>query len=229
MKPLEQLLPVTGPWRDPSLLSVALTHRSYAHEANQPTVDNERLEFLGDAVIGFTVADELYRRLPDDPVGNLARLRARIVSEASLAAAARDCGLGDYLRLGRGLSGQAGAHLDSLLADAFEAVVGALCLDGGVERAQAFVRARLAAAFADALASGLTADAKSLLNNYAQQEHGLLPQYRYAEPGAPADGVYRVAVLLGGTVLGEGEGRSKRAAEQAAAQAACRACNLLQP
>lgn len=229
MKPFEQLLPVTGPWRDPSLLAMALTHRSYAHEASYPTTDNERLEFLGDAVIGFTVADELYRRLPDDPVGNLARLRARIVSEASLAAAARACGLGDYLRLGRGLSEHAGAQLDSLLADAFEALVGALCLDGGTDRAQTFVRDRLAPALTEALAVGLTADAKSLLNNYAQQEHGMLPHYRYAEPGMPADGVYRVTVLLGGTVLGAGEGRSKRAAEQAAAQAACRACNLLCP
>ncbi len=229
MKPLEQLLPVTGPWRDPALLAVALTHRSYAHEANHPTTDNERLEFLGDAVIGFTVAEELYRRLPDDPVGNLARLRARIVSEVSLATAARDCGLGEYLRLGRGLSEHAGAQLDSLLADAFEAVVGALCLDGGLDRAREFVGARLAPAIDRALAGGLTADAKSLLNNYAQQEHGMLPHYRYAEPGAPADGIYRVTVLLGGTVLGEGEGRSKRAAEQAAARAACRACNLLRP
>ena len=220
--PLEGLLPVTGPWRDRNLLAMALTHRSYARESPSPIEHNDRLEFIGDAVVGLVVGAELYRLRPADPVGDLAKLRARVVSEECLAAAARACHLGDYLRVGRGLREHADEPLDSLLADAFEALLGAVYCDGGFDRARDLTLQLLGPTIARALAGELAADYKSLLNNHAQKEFGALPHYRHATSGPPAPGAeYEVTVFIGARELGAGRGRTKRAAEQDAARAAC--------
>lgn len=220
--PPEQLHELTGAWRDPGLLLTALTHRSYAHEANNPTECNERLEFLGDAIVDLVVGDELCRRRPADRAGKLSQLRALVVSEPALAAAARDCHLGDYLLLGCAFNKQSGAQLDSLMADALEALIGAAYCDGGFDRARELTIKLLGPTLERALAGDLTPDYKSMLNNYAQQEHGTLPHYRHATSGPPAPGAeYQVTVFIGERELGTGRGRTKRAAEQAAAQTAC--------
>lgn len=226
-EPLEKLYELTGAWRDPGLLATALTHRSYAHEANSPTECNERLEFVGDAIVDLVVADELCRRRPGDRAGTLSQLRALVVSEPALAAAARECRLGDFLRLGCGFNKKSGDQLDSLMADALEALVGAVYCDGGFDRARALTLTLLGPTLDRALAGALTPDHKSLLNNYAQQKHGTLPHYRHATQGPPAPGAeYQVTVFIGERELGAGRGRTKRAAEQAAAQAACAALGI---
>ncbi|HNW94002.1 MAG TPA: ribonuclease III [bacterium] len=225
--PVEQLYKLTGTWTAPALLLTALTHRSYAHEASRPTECNERLEFLGDAIIDLVIGAELFQRRPAERAGVLTQLRALVVSEPALAAAARACGLGGYLRLGRGFQKDGGAQLDSLMADAFEAVIGAAYCDGGFVRARDLTLALLGPTLDRALAGELAADYKSRLNNFAQGEYGTLPQYRHTPAGPPAPGSeYCATVYVGERAMGVGRGKTKRAAEQAAAQAACGALNL---
>jgi ribonuclease III len=209
-------------FKDPRLLLEALTHRSYAFEhASGGTPPNERLEFLGDAVLQLISSDVLYTSFPDASEGELSSLRAALVRASTLAAFARDLPLGPYLRLGKGEEATGGRDRELLVASAFEAVLGALYLDGGARAARHFVEPRLRAEVARAIAQERIKDDKSRLQELAQGWLGVTPSYRVVEQsGLPHDRTFVVEVLLGDVVAARGQGRSKRQAEQAAAHAA---------
>ncbi len=204
----------------PALLESALTHPSFAYEIDGSR-GNERLEFLGDAVLGLVVAQLLYEAHPVWSEGLLTRARGALVNERALAERARLLGLGPLARLGRSEQRTGGAEKDSILADLFEAVLGALYLDGGLAPVFSLVR-RL---FAEALVQGaapVQRDAKTRLNEWAQAQRRTTPSYRVrSDSGQDGDaGRFVVEVCVAEEVLGEGRGRTKRGAEQAAAEAA---------
>jgi ribonuclease-3 len=204
---------------DAALLGQALTHTSLAHESVGELPHNEPLEFLGDAVLGFLVAELLHRRDPAGPEGAKSKARARLVSAASLARRAEALGLPALLRLGRGEEKTGGRAKAALWADAFEAVIAALYLDGGLAAARAFVEAE----FARDLNPGALADHdhKSALQERLQARGEPVPAYRVAaEEGPSHRRRFRVECVIAGAVVAVGEGTSKKAAQQAAARAA---------
>jgi ribonuclease-3 len=206
-------------FRDRNLLGHALVHRSYLNEANRPDTDsNERLEFLGDAVLGFVVARELYRRFPTALEGQLTELRAHLVRWETLAEAAKRLDLGAHLELGRGEEQTGGRQRPLNLARAFEAVVGAVLEDGSLDEAEGLIL-RLLQPELDALqATTNMADVKSRLQEWAQSRLGAIPVYRTVDIAGPDhERTYRVEVQVGDQVMGEGAGRNKRTAERAAA------------
>lgn len=204
---------------DPSLLEAAVTHRSFANEAGTPT-HYERMEFLGDAVLGLATADWLFRRLAERPEGELSRLKAMLVSEGVLARYAEQLGLGEHLRLGTGEERSGGRLKASLLADALEALFGAVYLDGGFEAVRPVVERYLETASAWP-EEGKPRDAKTALQEHAQARGWELPLYSVvAERGPDHSKVFAVEVSVRGEVVGRGEGRNKKSAEQAAAAAA---------
>ncbi len=207
-------------FRDQSLLSTALTHSSYANENRAAgVVCNERLEFLGDSVLGVLVAGRLYHREPELPEGDMTRLRAELVCEQSLAAVAAELELGRHLRLGRGEEHTGGRKRPSILADAVEAVLAAMYLDGGFDVAQRFVD-RFVLARIDAV-SKRAGDCKTQLQELVQQHSGQILSYALlSEEGPDHDKTFTVQVALNGEVLGVGRGRTKKQAEQAAARQA---------
>jgi ribonuclease-3 len=211
-------------FRDPGLLSLALNHRSDLNEAGDPRlVSNERLEFLGDAVLGLLSADLLYRELPAASEGDLSQLRAELVRASTLAELGRDLGLGAYLRLGRSEETTGGRGRAGLLASAFEAVVGALYLDGDLPVVARFVEPLLRERLRHISASTRIKDDKSLLQELAQGRLGITPRYHVISAEGPAhERTFVVEVLLGSLAAARGEGPSKRKAEQAAAHAALR-------
>ena len=198
------------------LLVQALTHSSFAHENPDTTSgDNERLEFLGDAVIEQVAAEQLYRNLPEAGEGLLTLNRAAMVSTGALAAAARRLDLGSYLLVGRGVEASGGRELDSLLANTMEAVIGAIYLDRGLDAARNTFNALEAAS-----PQGLI-NYKGQLQELSQAQSRGVPRYDVVEASGPGHRrTYRVEVSLGGEVLGSGEGSTRRAAEQAAAEEA---------
>ena len=204
----------------PGLLEQALTHRSWHNEHlhERSIGDYERLEFLGDAVLELMVTEVLYRRHPDLPEGELTRMRAALVNEAALADLARGLGLPDVLRLGRGEEVSGGREKDSILSDAFEAVLGALFLDAGFDRLVVLLLPR----FEDALSAVDPAlDHKSKLQALVQANGGPTPCYvTVAEPGPDHDKRFEVALVLDGEELARGTGRSKKDASQVAAHRA---------
>lgn len=203
-------------FREPALLVEALTHRSALHGA--PGVSYERLEFLGDAVLGFVAAEYLFHRFPDRPEGDLTALRALLVRTSTLAAWARALDLGRLLRLGRGVVPET-RHRPRILASAFEALLGALLLDGGLEHVRAFLQPRLAARVADA--AELQKDYKSRLQELAQGTLQLTPTYHVVATTGPDHArSYTIAVHVGDEELATGQGPSKRSAEQDAARRA---------
>jgi ribonuclease-3 len=206
----------------PALLLDALTHRSFVHEYAAPdVVSNERLEFLGDAALALVSADLLFRAAPEATEGDLSAVRAALVRASTLATLARQLALGEYLRLGRGEEATGGRRRDLLLASAFEAVLGAVFLDGGLPAAQAFLEPRLALLARDLLAFGRVKDDKSLLQERAQAQLGITPTYHVVEATGPAhQPSFTVEVRLGERALARGSGRSKRQAERVAAQEA---------
>ncbi|HLZ71177.1 MAG TPA: ribonuclease III [Dehalococcoidia bacterium] len=209
-------------FRRPELLQRAFVHRSLLNETGQPATDsNERLEFLGDAVLGFVVARDLYRRFPEASEGQLTSLRAQLVNGETLATVAKRLELSELLRLGRGEEQTGGRGRPQNLARAFEAVIGALVEDGGLTAAEAFIRRTLAPEFV-ALASGEPAgDPKSALQVRCQARWSQTPVYRVAGIEGPDHARrFRVEVSLGERVLGSGAGSSKRSAERAAAEMA---------
>jgi ribonuclease-3 len=213
---LEECLGITI---DRALLVRALTHRSYAYEnGNLPT--NERLEFLGDAVLGLVVTDALFRRHPDLPEGQLAKLRAAVVNMRALAEVARALGVGDHILLGRGEETSGGRDKSSILADTLEALIGAVYLEHGVEEGAALVH-RLVDRLIDASAElGAGLDWKTSLQELTAT-HGLgVPEYIVTEEGPDHAKTFHASVLIGGAVRGTGTGRSKKEAEQQAAATA---------
>jgi ribonuclease-3 len=209
-------------FRDPALLDRALTHTSFANEA--PAADaahNEALEFLGDAVIGLVVAEMLHARDPGGPEGAKSKLRAHLVAERSLAGCAEAAGLPGLLRLGRGEEKTGGRLKQALWADAYEAVVAALYLDGGLGAAAAFVGRELAAPLAAAAAVDPGGDAKSALQELLQAGGESVPDYVViAEEGPDHRKRFRVECRIGGRIAGEGIGYSKKEAQQDAARRA---------
>jgi ribonuclease-3 len=207
------------------LLIDALTHRSYAYEFAAPgVVQNERLEFLGDAVLALISADLLYARYPQADEGTLTQYRAALVQSATLARFAEALGLGPYLRLGRGEDATGGRTRAPLLAAVFEAALGALYLDGGMAVARVFLEPYLLEELGRIEVAGAgprIKDAKSLLQELAQGALGLTPRYQVVEESGPShDRTFVVEALIGDLVVARGAGKNKRQAEQAAAQAA---------
>ncbi|GLZ07161.1 ribonuclease 3 [Actinomadura sp. NBRC 104412] len=201
------------------LLERALTHRSFAYE-NGGLPTNERLEFLGDSVLGLVVTDTLYRGHPDLPEGQLAKLRAAVVNMRALAGVARGLGVGDHIRLGRGEEGTGGRDKASILADTLEALIGAVYLDRGLDEAAALVHRLFDALITRSAGLGAGLDWKTSLQELTAVEELGVPEYHVAESGPDHQKTFRAAVRVGGTTYGSGEGRSKKEAEQHAAEAA---------
>lgn len=203
------------------LYEQALTHPSWANEAGRPLGSNQRLEYLGDAVLQLVVSDHIFRRYPELAEGELTRLRAAAVREESLAAAARAIELGSYVSLGKGEEISGGRNRNSDLADAFEAVVGALYLDLGLEPARRLAIEALRPILEADQALPRGKDPKTALQEYVQRWPGGGLAYDLLEAAGPDhDKRFRVAVFWRGQPLGEGEGKSKKEAEQRAAEAA---------
>ena len=211
-------------FKDERLLRTALTHSSYAHE-NARRDFNERLEFLGDAVLELLISDYLYNKYPDESEGDMTRLRAGLVCEPSLSSLARKIGLDGEIYFGRGEELSGGRNRDSILADALEAVIGAIYLDGGLEAARAFVLG----VFDDALKNefGFVADYKTYLQEAIQRDSREPAVYAIiSESGPDHEKVFTASVSFGGEVMGVGDGRSKKDAEQRAAYYAIKKMGL---
>ncbi len=206
---------------DLSLLELALTHRSYAFEEGGLRT-NERLEFLGDAVLGLVVTDLIYREPPDEEEGQLAKLRAAAVKEAALAQVAREIGLGRYIRLGKGETASGGADKESILADTFEAVLGAVYLDRGFATAHELVTELFHDRLDELASRGAALDYKTSLQELTAARFDELPVYDLEEDGPDHDKIFTATVRVAGQVRGTGEGASKKKAEQAAAREAYR-------
>src|SRR5206468_3047053 len=203
----------------PASLERALTHRSYAYEnANPPT--NERLEFLGDSVLGLVVTDTLYRGYPNLPEGQLAKLRAAVVQMGALAEVARELSLGAYVRLGRGEQVTGGRNKPSILADTLEAVIGAVYIDCGLDEARALVHRLFDPVIARSARLGAGLDWKTSLQELTAVKMLGVPDYQVEESGPDHQKSFRATVRVGGQVLGAGQGRTKKAAEQQAAEPA---------
>ena len=219
MEKLEERLGYT--FQNRRLLENALTHSSYANENKaKGESSNERLEFLGDSVLGMVVADHLYRNHPDMPEGELTRTRAALVCEESLVEVAGQLELGQYLKLGRGEDAGGGRQRPSIQADAVEAVIAAVYLDGGIGSARKLIT-RFILTNTRREQEGVIRDFKTALQELVQRESGqVLTYHLLGESGPDHAKVFSVAVELNGKPLGAGEGRSKKEAEQAAAKAA---------
>ncbi|HSH01620.1 MAG TPA: ribonuclease III [Anaerolineae bacterium] len=209
-------------FHDYALLERALTHRSYINETSDSGVeDNERLEFLGDAVLDFVVGAYLYNRFPQKQEGELTALRAALVRTRTLAGFARQINLGQYLRLGYGEAESGGRERRATLCAAFEAVVGAIYLDQGLPAVQTFMEPLLRPTLETVLSESLHKDAKSEFQVWAQATHNVTPHYEVVnEEGPDHAKTFTVHVLMGDEVWGEGQGRNKREAAQAAAEEA---------
>ena len=217
MKTLEEKLGYT--FENRALLENALTHSSCANESRGKLQSNERLEFLGDSILGMVVADHLYRNHPDLPEGVLTRTRAALVCEDSLVVVAEELGLGDYLRLGKGEEAGGGRNRPSIRADAVEAVLAAVYLDGGIGSARKIIQKYILSREV----AGLTKprDYKTALQELVQRESGQVLAYRLVgEEGPDHNKRFFVEVTLNGKGVGQGSGRSKKEAEQMAAKAA---------
>ena len=201
------------------VLAQALTHRSYAYE-NGGLPTNERLEFLGDAVLGLVVTEALYRRHPEQPEGQLAKLRAAVVNSKALADVARRFNLGSYLRLGRGEEISGGRDKSSILADTLEAVLGAVFVDCGMSQAAELVHRLFDPILETAATRGAGLDWKTSLQELAAAEVLGVPEYEVEESGPDHAKVFRATSVVGGERLGTGTGRSKKEAEQQAAELA---------
>ncbi|MDQ5973473.1 MAG: ribonuclease [Actinomycetota bacterium] len=213
------LLESLGATIDPALLDLALMHRSYAYEhGGLPT--NERLEFLGDSVLGIVVTEALYTRYPDWTEGQLAKMRAAVVNANALADVARTLGLGDYLYLGRGEETTGGRDKSSILADTTEALFGAVFLTAGIDAARQVIHGLFDPLIEQAAELGAGLDWKTSLQEVAAAAGLGLPEYRVTNVGPDHAKEFSAEAVLGGAVLGSGAGRSKKVAEQQAAAAA---------
>ena len=206
-------------FRDPGLLRTALTHRSFAFEQDAPA-NNERMEFLGDAVLGLVVTDFAYRRFPDLPEGDLAKLRAATVNMSTLAEVAQELSLGEEILLGKGEEQSGGRGKASILGDAMEAIIGAMYLDRGIESVQRLVQERFWPRMLTYVGGGGERDYKTGLQELAARDLGGVPQYRVEDHGPDHAKEFTATVFLGSRPYGTGRGRSKKEAEQEAAQAA---------
>jgi ribonuclease-3 len=205
--------------RDRALWELACTHRSFAYErGGLPT--NERLEFLGDAVLGIVVTDALYKEFPTQPEGDLAKMRAALVNMTVLADVAREIGLGDIVKLGKGEEMTGGKEKSSILADTLEAVFGAIYLDRGIRAARKVILGLFLPRIRGEVQGGVVHDYKTALQELAAQRLSTLPDYALSESGPDHAKRFQAVVSLAGRTYGTGAGRSKKEAEQAAARVA---------
>jgi ribonuclease-3 len=206
-------------FKDRALLVEALTHSSYRNENTDVDYDNERLEFLGDAVLGCVVSHMLWESYPDRAEGDMTRFRALLVSEDGLARAARHLSLGEYLYLGRGEELTGGRDKPSVLADGYESLVCAIYLDGGYARAEAFIRSQFEEQVEHIPGLHRRSDFKTKAQEIIQERLRTVPRYRVtAEVGPDHDKRFEVVLVVRGHVLGTGTGRSKKEAEEEAAR-----------
>ncbi len=206
---------------DYALLEEALTHRSYLNEHKDAKAHNERLEFLGDAVLELAVTHFLFGKYPSKPEGDLTAFRAALVNTDSLAESSEALGLNDMLLLSKGERRDTGRARKIILANAFEALLGAIYLDRGYDAAEAFIAVHLYPKIDDVVAKRSWQDAKSRFQELAQDKRGTTPAYRtIAEEGPDHDKMFTVGVFVGDEEVARGQGRSKQEAEQAAAVAA---------
>jgi ribonuclease III len=204
---------------DPELLVLSLTHRSFAYEAGGlPT--NERLEFLGDSVLGLVVTDRLFLDHPELPEGELAKMRASCVSQRALAAVAKDIGLGDYLLLGKGETATGGAEKDSILCDALEAIIGAVYLSRGLDEAGALILRLIGPSLKRAADSGAGLDWKTSLQEVCAERGWGTPRYEVSSDGPDHARHFSAIAVINDKPLGTGSGTAKKHAEQEAARAA---------
>ncbi|PIX27531.1 MAG: ribonuclease III [Chloroflexi bacterium CG_4_8_14_3_um_filter_45_15] len=205
-----------------SLLKQALTHSSYINEnPDFVLLGNERLEFLGDAILDFIVAEKLYKEFPELPEGKLTAIRASLVCRDALTEVASSLGLGDYLLLGRGEEASKGRTKPSNLANAMEAVIGAIYLDQGLVKAKKFVLSRLRPRLRKIKAGKITLNYKALLQEFVQRKKTLTPVYRLVEITGPGhEKQFTAEVMVEGEVLGKGTGKNKKSAEMEAAHSA---------
>lgn len=204
---------------EPSLLQLAFTHRSFAYESGNSET-NERLEFLGDSVLGLIVTEELYVRYPDLDESRLSPLRSGVVNMRALADIARELELGKLIRLGRGEEVTGGRDKNSLLADALEALIGAIYLQFGFAKCSEIVRDLISSTMESAVARGAGLDGKTALQELAASLGKGAPEYLVTETGPDHDKDFYATAALAGVVLSEGSGKSKREAEQVAARKA---------
>lgn len=201
------------------MLELALTHRSFSYEAGGiPT--NERLEFLGDSVLGLIVTDELYKLFPDLDESRLSPLRSGVVNMKALAQIAKEINLGKYLRIGKGEESTNGREKNSILADTFEALVGAIYLEHGYLKSAEVISKLIKQAIVDATSQGSTLDGKTALQELAASLNLSSPEYEISESGPDHDKSFTACVVLGSERFPIGNGKSKREAEQVAAKIA---------
>jgi len=217
---LQRLIGIT--FKDEALLQQAFVHSSYTNEnPGSLTADNERLEFLGDALLSFIVAEKLYHRFPNFGEGQLTETRVSIIRQETLADVATRLKLGDYLLLGKGEEATGGRQKQTNLADALEALLGAIFLDQGLNIVSDFVLSKFAVQLEEIGATGIERNYKALLQEMAQAKYKQLPTYRVVEAlGPDHDKRFIVEVKLGDRILGSGSGRTKRTAEMEAARSA---------
>ena len=218
---LQQAIGIT--FHDMSLLEQAFAHSSYINEnPGFHLSDNERLEFLGDALLNFIVTEELYHEFPDFGEGELTEIRASLIRQETLAQLASTLKLGDYLLLGKGEEATGGRRRETNLADVFEAMIGAIFLDQGLNAAKEFVLSKFSSQLEKMKAEGMMGrNYKALLQEFTQAKFKQLPTYRVVETSGPDhDRDFIVEVALGDKILGTGSGKSKRAAEMKAARSA---------
>lgn len=222
-------MPARGPFQEqlgysfkqPDLLKLALTHPSVSHEKGKRLANNQRLEFLGDAVLQLVISAELYKQFPDRDEGALSKACARLVNREALAERAMEISLSTELVLSRGEEKNNGRERPSALADAFEALIGAIYLDGGFTQAKKFIRTRFKDVLAGADTGRHTGNPKGELQEILQGKNAVSPEYRLLEMEGPDhDRSFVCAVRHSGKELARGSGKSKKAAEMAAAQAA---------
>lgn len=215
-KKIEEVLQVS--FKDPELVKRAFIHRSYINEHPKAGLEhNERLEFLGDAVLELVVTDHLYRNY-ENPEGELTSWRSALVKTESLAGVAERLDLGQYLLMSHGEVKSGGRARTALLANMIEAIIGAMYIDQGYDAAAGFIQRELIMGLPDILASGAYIDAKSKFQEVAQERDGVTPHYEVlAEVGPDHDKIFTVGVYLGSKELGRGDGASKQAGQQAAA------------
>ena len=220
---LQHLLDVQ--FNDTSYLLTAVTHRSYLNEHREATWDhNERLEFLGDAVLELVVTDFLFKKYPDKPEGELTAVRSALVNTVSLAAASEKLGINDFLLMSKGEAKDVGRARQYILANTFEACIGALYLDHGYDTAAQFIANQLFAKTDEIVRKRLWQDPKSRFQELAQEHVSITPTYEtIAQDGPDHDRVFTVGVYLKSDLVAEGKGRSKQEAEQAAAEKAVEA------
>jgi ribonuclease-3 len=209
-------------FKDENLLKQALTHRSYLNENPEwPLEHNERLEFLGDAVLELAASEFLYERFPEKPEGELTTLRAALVNTQSLSETAAKLEIGDYIFLSKGEAKEGGRSRITILSNTYEAVIGAVYLDQGYKKAKEFIMRTLIPKIDDIISKGLFRDAKSFFQEKAQEIAGITPAYKVLEEWGPDhDKHFLIGVYIGEEMVAQGEGPSKQAAETEAARRA---------